>query len=63
LRLVVLSFTTSWPGVTDLITATPTAWLLTCSVKVRTTADPPQGARRTSRSAHPTSASVSAPAA
>ena len=26
-------FTTSWPGVTDLITSTPTAWLFTCSVK------------------------------
>src|SRR5262249_43771438 len=57
-------FTTIWPGVTDLMTSTPTAWLFTLSTKARTTSSATSAssrARRTSRSAASTSASVSAP--
>src|SRR6185436_19463819 len=58
------SLTTSWPGVTDLISSTPTALALTCSVKACTTSSATSAssrARRTSRNAASTSASVSAP--
>ena len=57
-------FTTSWPGVTDLMTSTPTALAFTFSVKPRTTSSATSAsssARRTSRIAASTSASVSAP--
>src|SRR5262245_47352421 len=57
-------FTTIWPGVTDLMTSTPTAWLFTLSTKARTTSSATSAsskARRTSRSAASTSASVNAP--
>ena len=57
-------FTTIWPGVTDLITSTPTARCLTWSVKLRATSSATSAsssARRTSRSAASTSASDSAP--
>src|SRR5271169_1361987 len=56
--------TTIWPGVTDLITSTPTARTFTCSVKARATSSATSAsssARRTSRSASSTSASDSAP--
>ena len=57
-------FTTICPGVTDLMTSIPTAWLLTLSMKARATSSATSAsssARRTSRSAASTSASVSAP--
>src|SRR5262249_20491890 len=57
-------FTTIWPGVTDLMTSTPTAWVFTLSMKARATSSATSAsskARRTSRSAASTSASVSAP--
>ena len=57
-------FTTSWPGVTDLMTSTPTAPAFTLSVKARTTSSATSAsssARRTSRNAASTSASDSAP--
>ena len=57
-------FTTNWPGVTDLMTSTPTALAFTLSVKARTTSSATSAsssARRTSRSAASTSASLSAP--
>ncbi len=57
-------FTTIWPGVTDLITSTPTARFFTSSVKARATSSATSAsisARRTSRSAASTSASDSAP--
>ena len=56
--------TTIWPGVTDLITSTPTACFFTSSVKARATSSATSAsisARRTSRSAASTSASDSAP--
>ena len=56
--------TTIWPGVTDLMTSTPTAWSFTLSMKARATSSATSAsssARRTSRSAASTSASVSAP--
>ena len=58
------SLTTIWPGVTDLITAMPTACFFTCSTNERTTSSATSAsssARRTSRIAASTSASVSAP--
>src|SRR5919197_776745 len=57
-------FTTIWPGVTDLMTSTPTAWLFTLSMKARATSSATSAsssARRTSRRAASTSTSVSAP--
>ena len=57
-------FTTNCPGVTDLITSTPTALAFTFSVKARTTSSATsasKSARRTSRSAASTSASLNAP--
>ena len=57
-------FTTIWPGVTDLITSTPTARFFTSSVKARATSSATSAsssARRTSRSASSTSASDKAP--
>ena len=56
--------TTIWPGVTDLITSTPTARFFTSSMKARATSSATSAsssARRTSRSAASTSASDSAP--
>ncbi len=57
-------FTTIWPGVTDLITSTPTARAFTWSVNARATSSATSAsssARRTSRIASSTSASDSAP--
>ena len=56
--------TTIWPGVTDFTTPAPTARSRTLSVKPRTTSSATSAssrARRTSRMAADTSASVSAP--
>ena len=56
--------TTICPGVTDLITSTPTARFLTCSMKARATSSATSAsssARRTSRIAASTSSSRSAP--
>ena len=56
--------TTIWPGVTDLITSTPTARFFTWSMKARATSSATSAsssARRTSRSAASTSCSDSAP--
>ena len=50
--------TTIWPGVTDLMTSTPTARFFTCSTKARATSSATSAsssARRTSRSAASTS--------
>ena len=58
------SLTTICPGLTDLISATPTAFVFTCSTNERTTSSATSAsssARRTSRSATSTSASESAP--
>src|SRR5216683_6406435 len=57
-------FTTIWPGVTDLTTVAPIACSRTFSVKLRTTSSETSAsssARRTSRIAASTSASVSDP--